>query len=82
MKLHIRTMPMELRYFGDLYVKQEFRLHLDKATEDQMDKFMVAWEQYAKQIEQVKSPTTREVKKKILENSEFDEIVKEKMNQE
>ena len=46
MKLHIRNMPGELRLFGkrilysssfslgDLYVKQEFRLHLDKASDD------------------------------------------------
>lgn len=50
MKLHIRRVPDELRLFGkfllsppvasltpflgDLYVKQEFRLHLDKASDD------------------------------------------------
>lgn len=35
------------KYIGDLYVKQEFRLHLDKATDDQMDKFLVGWDSYA-----------------------------------
>ena len=34
MKLHMRKMPDELRHLGDLYIKQEFRLHLDKATDD------------------------------------------------
>ena len=34
MKLHMKKMPNELRLFGDLYIKQEFRLHLDKATPD------------------------------------------------
>ena len=32
---------------GDLYVKQEFRLHLDKATDDQMDKFLIGWQAYS-----------------------------------
>ena len=46
MKLHLRKMPEELRNFGDLYVKQEFRLHLDKSDEDQMNKFILGWEGY------------------------------------
>lgn len=31
MKLQIRKVPEELRQLGDLYIKQEFRLHLDKS---------------------------------------------------
>jgi len=63
MKLHIRNMPNDLRLFGilffltqtlgDLYVKQEFRLHLDKASDDQMDKFLTGWQGYVKQIEKM-----------------------------
>ena len=34
-------------------MKQEFRLHLDKASDDQMDKFIIGWESYAKQIEKM-----------------------------
>ncbi len=34
MKLHIRKVPADLRVLGDLYVKQEFQLHLEKATPD------------------------------------------------
>lgn len=34
MKLQMRKVPEELRTLGDLYIKQEFRLHLDKANED------------------------------------------------
>ena len=36
MKLQMRKVPEELRPLGDLMIKQEFRLHLDSATEDQM----------------------------------------------
>ena len=46
MKMHLRKMPEELRNLGDLYIKQEFRLHLDQATEDQMTKFLGGWRQY------------------------------------
>lgn len=35
-------------FLGDLYVKQEFRLHLDKASDDQMDKFLIGWQAYSK----------------------------------
>ena len=44
MKLQIRKVPEDLRTLGDLYIKQEFRLHLDKASEDQMGKFLVGWQ--------------------------------------
>ena len=44
MKLHIRKLPEEMRNLGDLYVKQEFQLHLDKADKEQMDKFLLSWE--------------------------------------
>ena len=40
-----------MRNFGDLYVKQEFRLHLDKSDDDQMTKFMKEWEKYRDQID-------------------------------
>ena len=46
MKLQIRKVPEELRTLGDLYMKQEFRLHLDKANKDQMEKFLRGWLQY------------------------------------
>ncbi len=46
MKLQMRKVPEELRTLGDLYIKQEFRLHLDKANEDQMTKFLRGWQQY------------------------------------
>ena len=44
MKLQMRKIPEELRNIGDLMIKQEFRLHLDTATEDQMGKFLIGWQ--------------------------------------
>jgi hypothetical protein len=43
MKLQIRKIPEDLRQLGDLYIKKEFRDHLDKADEDQMKKFLIGW---------------------------------------
>ena len=37
MKLQIRKVPEQLRTLGDLYIKQEFRQHLDKSDVKQMD---------------------------------------------
>ena len=51
MKLQMRKVPEELRALGDLMIKQEFRLHLDSATEDQMAKFIIGWQQYAKMLD-------------------------------
>ena len=51
MKLQMRKVPAELRPLGDLMIKQEFRLHLDKATEDQMGKFLIAWAQYEQMLD-------------------------------
>ena len=47
MKLQMRKVPEDLRPLGDLMIKQEFRLHLDSASEDQMTKFLRAWQEYA-----------------------------------
>ena len=51
MKLQMRKVPQELRALGDLMIKQEFRLHLDKASEDQMTKFLIGWEQYERMLD-------------------------------
>ena len=63
-------------------MKQEFRLHLDKATNDQMDKFLLGWEGYAKQIERVdhkKGP--KHVKQTLTQDAEVvDSVIKEKFN--
>ena len=47
----MRKVPEDLRNLGDLMIKQEFRLHLDSANEDQMGKFLIAWKQYADMID-------------------------------
>ena len=47
----MRKVPEELRSLGDLMIKQEFRLHLDSASEEQMGKFMIGWQQYATMLD-------------------------------
>lgn len=66
---------------GDLYVKQEFRMHLDKATDDQMDKFLIGWTSYADQIKKVNPNKPREIKKQLA-NEDYDSLLKEKFNQD
>ncbi|CDW76080.1 UNKNOWN [Stylonychia lemnae] len=78
LRLYRRIMKLHIR---DLYVKQEFRLHLDKATDDQMDKFLVGWNAYADQIKQVNRNKPQELKKQ-LHNQEFDEMFKDKFTEE
>ena len=80
-KLHLRKMPEELRNLGDLYVKQEFRMHLDKATEDQMGKFIVAWEQYKAQLDRMDLSSRRKVRDSFMDPS-LDNMIKDKLNAE
>ena len=76
-------MPEELRNLGDLYIKQEFRLHLDSADEDQMAKFLVAWKQYADMIDaQMDRKRSMKRMKEALHNPEVDELLKDKMTSE
>ena len=81
MKLHLRKMPEELRNFGDLYVKQEFRLHLDKSNEDQMVKFMKGWHQYKEQMEGMDMSSKRAIKDSLMDPS-LDEMIKDKLSEE
>merc|ERR1712086_453446 len=81
MKLHLKKMPEELRNLGDLYIKQEFRLHLDKSDEEQMTKFMKGWEQYKMQVEQMNMTTKRNVKKSIMD-PDLDNLMKDKLTEE
>lgn len=57
-----------------MYVKQEFRLHLDKSTDDQMDKFLIAWNSYADQIKTVNPRKPVEMKQKFT-NTSLDELL-------
>ena len=47
----MRKVPEDLRPVGDMMIKQEFRLHLDSADEDQMTKFIRAWSEYATMLD-------------------------------
>ena len=69
MKLQVRKVPEELRAIGDLMIKQEFRLHLDSANEDQMSKFLVAWGEYAAMMDkQLDTDRSMKKMKKVLHN--------------
>lgn len=57
-------------------------MHLDKATDDQMDKFMIGWEGYARQIEGVDMKKGPKHIKEKLANPEYDEALKEKFSEE
>ena len=81
MKLHLRKMPEELRNLGDLYIKQEFRVHLDKSDPEQMTKFMAGWEQYQTQLMGMKMTTKQEIKKSLYDPS-LDDMLKDKLNEE
>ena len=74
-------MPEELRNLGDLYIKQEFRVHLDQSSEDQMVKFMKAWEDYKTQLEGMKMDTRKDIKESFSDPS-MDEMIKDKLTQE
>ena len=47
-----------------------------------MDKFMVGWEQYAKQIEKVDHKKGPKHIKQAFANQEYDEVLKDKFNEE
>ena len=81
MKLHLQKMPEELRNFGDLYIKQEFRLHLDKSTDDQIDKFIAGWQKYKGDLELMDFRNRRAVKESIFD-PRLDEMIKDKLSEE
>eukprot|EP00806_Schmidingerella_arcuata_P007588 Macronucleus_7960.p1 GENE.Macronucleus_7960~~Macronucleus_7960.p1 ORF type:complete len:127 (+),score=29.66 Macronucleus_7960:1-381(+) len=83
MKLQMRKVPDELRPLGDLMIKQEFRLHLDSATEDQMGKFLVAWGEYARMLDsQLDTDRSMNKMKKVLHDPHLDGMLKDKMTEE
>ena len=83
MKLQARKVPDELRPLGDLMIKQEFRLHLDSADEGQMDKFLVAWGEYAAMMDK-QLDTKKDMKKmkKVLHDPHVGGMLQDKMTEE
>jgi hypothetical protein len=49
LRAHKKHLPTDLRSLGDVYVKQEFRLH-KKAKPEQAAQFMTEWNQYLDQL--------------------------------
>ena len=83
MKLQIRKVPEDLRPIGDLMIKQEFRLHLDSADEEQMGKFLTAWGEYATMMDrQLDNGKSMKKMKKALHNPQLDNMLKDKMTEE
>ena len=70
-----------MRNFGDLYVKQEFRLHLDKSDDDQMDKFMKEWQKYRSQIDAMDMSSKKKIKESIMDPS-LDDMMKDKLSED
>ncbi|CAD5124199.1 DgyrCDS12499 [Dimorphilus gyrociliatus] len=48
LRLH-KSLPEDLKYLGDKYVKEEFKLH-KKAEKPQVDVFLKAWAIYARDL--------------------------------
>ena len=64
-------------------IKQEFRLHLDSASEDQMTKFLRGWAQYAAMLDkQLDTDRSMKKMKKALHNPQLDSMLKDKMTEE
>ena len=83
MKLQMRKVPEDLRPLGDLMIKQEFRLHLDTATEDQMGKFLVGWKQYEMMLDkQLDHSRSMRGMKEALHDPELDAMFKDKLTEE
>ena len=80
MKLQIRKIPEDLRQLGDLYIKKEFRDHLDKADEDQMKKFLIGWGQYEQMLaNQLDYSRNVNKMKEVLHNPAVDELLNDKL---
>jgi len=54
LKAHSRCLGGEVQKFGNQYVKEEFNLHIKKATPEQFGTFLKSWEQYADFMEKSK----------------------------
>ena len=61
-------------------MKQEFRQHLDKASEEQMNQFIQSWEVYHKQLGYMDTSNSTKLKDS-LKNDEFDSLLSEKTTQ-
>lgn len=83
MKLQLRKVPEDLRELGDLYIKQEFRLHLDKANEDQMTKFLMGWQQYETMLtNQLDYSRSTKQMKDVLHNPDVDALLNDKLTED
>ncbi|KAL4512582.1 hypothetical protein ABPG72_020419 [Tetrahymena utriculariae] len=68
LRLHRKKLPIELRSFGDVYVKQEFRQHQD-ANSRQYEMFLEQWQYYLTDLKQMKD--VKQIGKKISEEDKL-----------
>lgn len=72
-----------MRALGDLYIKQEFRLHLDKANKDQMTKFIGGWVQYEDMLSKQLDNSRKVSKmKEVLHDPSVEAVLKDKLTGE
>ena len=79
-KCHKVCLAGEARMFGNQYVKDEFRLHIERATPQQFDKFLESWNRY---IDFMENSGMRQVEKSHdMKSEEIPKELKEKLNEE
>ena len=64
---HKNRLPVEMRILGDEYVRNEFKLH-KTASEEQVQKFSVAWNNYLRTLRKQSSRYGRDLDEMTKEN--------------
>lgn len=54
-KAHVQALPPKMRIFGDPFVKQEFRSHMNSSDSKFLKGFIEKWIEYYQQISKAKS---------------------------
>jgi|EP01033_Poteriospumella_lacustris_P001713 hypothetical protein len=50
LKAHRKSLPADLRDFGDMYVRNEFNLHKKVTSPERLGQFYVSWEGYLRSL--------------------------------
>lgn len=79
-KCHNICLAGEAKTFGNQYIKEEFRLHIDRADPQQFNKFLDSWKQYVHYMEN--SGMKRVEKSKDMKTKEMPKELEEKLSEE
>ena len=61
LRLHSKSLPMDMRSLGDAYVKAEFKLHKNVTDQNQLHNFFSEWKKYLIHIQEaVRARDSRE----------------------